>query len=94
MARMVPDGPEHRSADSFRFVEKYVDTLEIPAEIVWGNKDRILGRLLENVKAQFPDARVTETAAGHFLQEEVPDDIAAAIVRVVDAAQATDSRGR
>ncbi len=87
MARLVPDGPEHRSGDSFRFVEKYVDTLEIPAEIVWGNKDWILGHLLENMKAKFPDARVTETAAGHFLQEETPDDVAAAIVRVVDAAQ-------
>jgi pimeloyl-ACP methyl ester carboxylesterase len=87
MARLVPDGPDHRSAESFRFVERYVDTLEIPAEIVWGTKDRILGHLLEQMKGQFPDARVTVTQAGHFLQEEAPDEIAEAILRVVDAVQ-------
>jgi haloalkane dehalogenase len=33
---------------------------------------------------------VTETDAGHFLQEEVPIEIASAILRVVDAVQDTD----
>ena len=28
--------------------------------------------------------RVTETEAGHFLQEEVPVEIAAALLRIVD----------
>ena len=47
----------------------------------------ILGSLLVNMAVNFPDAAVTETAAGHFLQEEVPQDIAAAIVRVLDAVE-------
>jgi haloalkane dehalogenase len=35
----------------------------------------------------FPAAPVTETEAGHFLQEEVPEAIAAAIMRLMDAVQ-------
>jgi haloalkane dehalogenase len=73
-----------------RFTHQYVAGLEIPAEIVWGMKDPILGRVLDNMKENFPSAPVTETDAGHFLQEEVPIEIASAILRVVDAVQDTD----
>ena len=56
-----------------------------PAEIVWGARDPVLGRALKRVQQTLPHARVTLTEGGHFLQEEVPDRIAEAIVRVVDA---------
>jgi haloalkane dehalogenase len=65
-----------------RKVESYTQTLDIPVEIVWGMNDPILGRALPVMQANFPDAPVTETAAGHFLQEEVPQEIAEAIQRV------------
>ena len=91
MMRMVPDGPNHQSAERMRFIHQYVAGLEIPAEIVWGMKDPILGRMLDNMKENFPNASVTETDAGHFLQEEVPVEIASAILRVVDAVQDTDA---
>jgi haloalkane dehalogenase len=84
LMRMVTDGPDHPSAPAMRVIEAYVDTLDIPAEIVWGNSDPILGRALPVMKRSFPNAPVTETQAGHFLQEEVPEVIAEAIVRVVD----------
>ncbi len=35
------------------------------------------------MKKLFPDADVTETEAGHFLQEEVPEELAAAILKTV-----------
>jgi hypothetical protein len=54
-------------------------------------KDPILGRMLDNMKENFPNAPVTETDAGHFLQEEAPVEIASAILRVVDAVQDTDA---
>lgn len=87
MIRMVPDGPDHPSAERMRFIGRYVAGLDIPAEIVWGMQDPILGPGLDAMKANFPEAPVTETDAGHFLQEEVPDEIAAAILRVVDLVQ-------
>jgi len=82
MMRMVPDSPLHPSAESMRKIESYTQTLDIPVEIVWGMNDPILGKALPVMKANFPDAPVTETAAGHFLQEEVPQEIAEAIQRV------------
>jgi haloalkane dehalogenase len=84
LMRMVTDGPDHPSAAQMRQIEAYVEGLDIPAEIVWGLNDPILGSALPIMKANFPDARVTETQAGHFLQEEVADEIAAAIMRLVE----------
>ena len=84
LMRMVTDGPDHPSTPAMRVIEAYVDTLDIPAEIVWGNSDPILGASVDVMKGSFPNAPVTETKAGHFLQEEVPEVIAEAIVRVVD----------
>jgi haloalkane dehalogenase len=84
MMRMVTDGPEHPSAPAMRVIERYVQGLDIPAEIVWGTNDPILARRLSTMKENFPDAPVTETQAGHFLQEEVPGEIAAALMRVAD----------
>jgi haloalkane dehalogenase len=90
MMRMVPDGPNHPSAPSMRLVEEYVNTLEIPAEIVWGENDPILGRALPIMQQNFPNARLTKTTAGHFLQEEVPNEIAEALIRVIE--EITDSQ--
>ena len=90
MMRMVPDGPNHPSTPSMRRVEEYVNTLVVPAEIVWGENDPILGRALPIMQQNFPNARLTKTTAGHFLQEEVPNEIAEALIRVVE--EITDSQ--
>ena len=87
LMRMVADGPDHASSPALRDIERYVEGLDIPAELVWGMNDPILARGLPEMQRMFPAARVTETQAGHFLQEEVPDVIAAAVMRVVDAVQ-------
>jgi len=87
MMRMVPDGPDHPSAAAMRIIEKYVKGLDIPAEIVWGMKDPILAKGLPAMKRNFPRAPVTETQGGHFLQEEVPVEIVAALLRVIDQVQ-------
>jgi haloalkane dehalogenase len=90
MMRMVTDGPDHPSAPAMRQIENYVQGLDIPAEIIWGMNDPILAKALPLMKQNFPDAPVTETQGGHFLQEEVPVEIAAALMRVVDQVQASN----
>ncbi len=93
LMRMVPDGPDHPSAEQMRTIEAYVNTLDVPAEIVWGMSDPIFARTLPVMQGLFPGAPVTETEAGHFLQEEVPEDIAAAIMRVLDRVQTPNDAG-
>ena len=87
LMRMVADGPDHSSSPALRDIERYVEGLDIPAELVWGMNDPILARGLPVMEKIFPSAPVIETEAGHFLQEEVPEIIAAALMRVVDKAQ-------
>jgi haloalkane dehalogenase len=87
LMRMVADGPDHASAPALRNIERYVEGLDIPAELVWGMNDPILAKGLPVMQKMFPTAPVTETEAGHFLQEEVPETIAAAVLRIVDKAQ-------
>ena len=83
LMRMVTDGPDHPSTPALKMIENYVNELDIPAEIVWGMKDPILAKTLPMMINNFPEAPVTETSAGHFLQEEVPTEIAEALVRVI-----------
>lgn len=88
LMRMVPTGPDHPTSGPMSEVEAYARALDVPTEIVWGMRDPILARLLPAMTEMYPAARVTETQAGHFLQEEVPTQIADAIERVVAAAEA------
>jgi len=89
LMRMVPDGPDHSSVPALREIEKYALALDIPVELVWGLNDPIIGKGLPKMKQNFPHAPVTETQAGHFLQEEVPTEIAAALMRIVGQIQHT-----
>lgn len=82
LARMVPDGHEHPSIPALMRSQEFVQGFDGPSAIVWGQRDPVLGRMLSWVEKNLPHAEVTKTQAGHFLQEEVPDEIAAAIERV------------
>lgn len=79
LARMVPDGAEHPSVGPLREGAEWMSSFEGPTALVWGSRDPILGRALRRHERELPRAEVTVTDAGHFLQEEVPGAIAAAI---------------
>ncbi|MDB4971045.1 MAG: alpha/beta hydrolase fold protein, partial [Myxococcales bacterium] len=79
LARMVPNTPEHPSVAALARCLAFVDAFQGPAAIVWGDKDPVLGSVLGFVERRLPRASVTRTHAGHFLQEEVPDALAAAV---------------
>jgi cis-3-alkyl-4-acyloxetan-2-one decarboxylase len=83
LARMVPTSLSHPSVEPMRQVEAWASSFGGPVRLVWGQTDPILGRGLKSMRRLFPSAAVVETQAGHFLQEEVPDALADAILAVV-----------
>jgi haloalkane dehalogenase len=85
LARMVPDSFEHSSIEPLLRVQELTESFRGPAEIVWGDRDPVLGRVRNWIAKLLPHANVTRTDAGHFLQEEVPDEIASAVRRVAAA---------
>ncbi len=86
LARMVPDGPDHPSLPALQRGEAWVRSFLGPVELVWGTADPILGSALRRHERELPQATVTRTGAGHFLQEEVPEELAAAVEAVATAA--------
>lgn len=83
LARMVPDNPHaHPSIAGLEKTHALFATAQVPIAIVWGEKDPILGRGITHLSRTRPDAKVTRTPAGHFLQEEVPEILAEAILDV------------
>lgn len=79
LVRMVADDMEHPTVALQAEVRDYVASFAGKSALVWGTKDPVLGRLLGRHERLLPEARVTATSAGHFLQEEVPTEIADAI---------------
>ena len=82
LARMVPDSQSHPSIPRLRQCEDWVKSFRGPRALVWGQRDPVLGRSLKRVRALMGEIEPTVTQAGHFLQEEVPVEIAAAIAKV------------
>ncbi len=85
LAQMVPDGPDHVSIAALARAHACATGCRGPVELVWGTRDPVLGGVLRHLERELPAARVTRTDAGHFLQEEVPAELAAAIRRVAFA---------
>ena len=82
LARMVPDSHDHPSIPALQRVYSFASTYEGPAAIVWGDQDPVLGSVRSFIERTLPQASVRRTHAGHFLQEEVPEEIADAIREV------------
>lgn len=86
LARMVPNTDEHPSMAILETIDHWTRGFQGPVGLVWGRRDPILGRALHRLREVLTQAEVVETDAGHFLQEEVPGEIAKQIVRVAGAA--------
>jgi haloalkane dehalogenase len=83
LARMVPDSMAHPSIEPLKRCQDYFTSWQGPCAIVWGDRDPVLGSVRSWIQKLKPEAECTRTPAGHFLQEEVPDEIAAAVRSVV-----------
>ncbi len=82
LARMVPTSLDHPSVTGLRVCGEFASGLDVPAAIVWGDRDPVLGRALKRMTGLLPKARVIRTQAGHYPQEEVPEVIAEAVREV------------
>jgi pimeloyl-ACP methyl ester carboxylesterase len=89
LARMVPDDIRHPTVDALRRGAEWLERFSGPLALVWGERDPILGRTLDRLAQRLPQATVTRTSAGHFLQEEVPQALVSAIVDVWRRAEPT-----
>jgi haloalkane dehalogenase len=96
LARMVPDSFEHPSIEAMNKCQEMFEAFEGPMSVVWGDRDPVLGSVRGWIEKLKPDAEITRTRAGHFLQEEVPDEIAAAVRSVATrlGTRAADERDR
>lgn len=83
MAREVPDSLQHPSVPLLQRCREFVEGFDGPAALVWGDRDPVLAKLKNRTARLLPQASVTSTSAGHFLQEQVPVEIAAAVREVV-----------
>ncbi len=90
LARMVPNDVErHPSIAALRESDALFREIQVPIRIVWGSRDPVLGRVINHLERLRPDATVVRTEAGHFLQEEVPEPLADAVLDVVARASWT-----
>jgi cis-3-alkyl-4-acyloxetan-2-one decarboxylase len=80
LARMVPATLSHPTIGPLALVEEWGRSFAGPVDLVWGTRDPIMGSALKGARRLFPRATVVETQAGHFLQEEVPEVLAEAIL--------------
>ena len=78
-ARMVPDSQEHPSIEPLARCQRFLESFEGKINVVWGERDPVLGSVIGWIEKLRPDASVVRTQAGHFIQEEEPGLIAKAI---------------
>lgn len=86
MAREVPNSMEHPSVALLQRCQEYVEAFDGPAALVWGDRDPVLAKVKNRTARLLPQAPVTSTKAGHFLQEQVPAELADAIRQVAGVA--------
>ena len=82
LARLVPTSLDDPTYRTLQEADDWARSFRGPVRLVWGMRDPILGSSIHGMRKLFPDAPITETRAGHFLQEEVPEELAEAILQV------------
>jgi haloalkane dehalogenase len=85
---LVPTEPEHPSAAAMLAVREALARWEKPALVLFSDADRVFSPAhAERLAAHIPGAHEAEivAGAGHFLQEDRGDEVAARIVRFLAA---------
>ena len=82
LARMVPNSMHHPSVPLEQEIETYLGSYDGPAQIVWGMNDPVMWKLRRRTSRLLPQAKVVKTQAGHFVQEETPEEVITAIKEI------------
>ena len=82
LARMVPNSMHHPSVSIEQEIETYLSSYDGPAQIVWGMNDPVMWKLRRRTSRLLPQAKVVKTQAGHFVQEETPEEVITAIKEI------------
>jgi len=74
---MVPDGPDHPSAETLREIQEgYARLQDVPVLVLWADGDPVMRpTFARKWRETFPEAEVLHVSedAGHFWQEDDPD---------------------
>ncbi len=76
--RMIPTGPKHLEWRTMDDIEKRLETLDVPAIILWALQDPAFGKKYAHLfHEMLPQAAEPEwfPDAGHYLQEDVPGEL-------------------
>jgi len=79
---LVPTDPDHPNTQPMKSVRDALRSFDRPALVIWGAEDGVLPVQIAHAFVQLlPNAEgpVLIEGAGHFLQEDRPDEVAAAI---------------
>ena len=73
---------QHPSVPLEQEIEAYLQSYTGPAQIVWGMNDPVMWKLRRRTSRLLPQAKIVKTQAGHFVQEETPQEVIEAINEV------------
>jgi haloalkane dehalogenase len=83
---LVPVEPDHPTGAALESVREGLARWDKPAHVIWGAEDAVIPTTVaERFISLIPRATGPEliAGAGHFLQEDAPDEVATAIVRAL-----------
>ena len=90
---LVPVEPGHPTAAALDRVRDALTRWDRPAHVIWGAEDAVLPpAVAERFVSLIPGATGPElvAGAGHFLQEDAPGEVAAAVARALSSRESAD----
>ncbi|HEX6232115.1 MAG TPA: haloalkane dehalogenase [Jiangellaceae bacterium] len=88
-AVLIPISGNDEATPAFQAAWKVLDTLEVPFLCVFSDRDHVTRGRHEALSGRIPGAagqpHAVITDAGHFLQEDKPDEVAAALIEFMNS---------